>query len=35
MRFGFCGCNNYEQGYFTAFRRMAENLDFVFHSGDY
>ena len=36
MRFGFCGCNNYEQGYFTAFRRMAEeNLDFIFHSGDY
>ena len=36
MRFGFCGCNNYEHGYFTAFRRMAEeDLDFVFHSGDY
>ncbi|MGD9739500.1 MAG: alkaline phosphatase [Bauldia sp.] len=36
LRFGVCGCNHYETGYFTAFRRMAEeNFDFVFHTGDY
>ena len=36
LRFGFAGCNHYETGHFTAFRRMAEeNLDFVFHTGDY
>ena len=30
------GCNHYETGYFTAFRRIAEdNVDFVFHTGDY
>lgn len=35
-RFGFCGCSHFEAGYFTAFRHMAaENLDFVFHTGDY
>ena len=36
IRFAVCGCNHYEQGYFTAFRRMAEEqFDFVFHTGDY
>jgi alkaline phosphatase D len=36
VRFGVCGCNHYEAGYFTAFRRMAEEqFDFVFHTGDY
>lgn len=36
LRFAVCGCNHYEQGYFTAFRRIAEEqFDFVFHSGDY
>ena len=36
LRFGFCSCNHYEQGYFTAFRHMVEeDLDVVFHLGDY
>jgi alkaline phosphatase D len=36
VRFAVCGCNHYEMGYFTAFRRIAEeNFDFVFHTGDY
>jgi alkaline phosphatase D len=36
LRFGVCGCNHYEAGYFTAFRRIAEEqFDFVFHTGDY
>ncbi len=36
IRFGVCGCSHYEQGYFTAFRRLAEEqFDFVFHTGDY
>jgi alkaline phosphatase D len=36
LRFALCGCNHYETGYFTAFRRLAEEqFDFVFHSGDY
>lgn len=36
FRFGFCSCNHYEQGYFTAYRHMAdEELDVVFHLGDY
>ena len=36
LRFGVCGCNHYEAGYFTAFRGIAdERFDFVFHSGDY
>src|SRR5690606_28441377 len=36
LRFGVCGCNHYETGYFTGFRRIAEeNFDFVFHTGDY
>ena len=36
LRFAVCGCNHYEHGYFTAFRRIAEeNFDFVIHTGDY
>jgi alkaline phosphatase D len=36
MRYGVVGCNNYEAGYFTAFRRAAqENFDFIIHTGDY
>ncbi|MPY87014.1 MAG: alkaline phosphatase [Luteitalea sp.] len=36
LRFAVCGCNHYEPGYFTAFRRIAEEpFDFVFHTGDY
>jgi alkaline phosphatase D len=36
LRFGVCGCSHYENGYFTAFQRIAdEHFDFVFHTGDY
>ncbi len=36
LRFGFCSCSHYEQGYFTAFRHMVEeDLDVIFHLGDY
>jgi alkaline phosphatase D len=36
VRFALCGCNHYEAGYFTAFRRIAEErFDFVLHTGDY
>jgi alkaline phosphatase D len=36
LRFAVCGCSQYEVGYFTAYRRIAEgNFDFVFHTGDY
>jgi alkaline phosphatase D len=36
LRFAVCGCNHYEAGFFTAFRRIAdEQFDFVFHTGDY
>jgi alkaline phosphatase D len=36
LRFAVCGCNDYESGYFTAFRHIAdERFDFVFHTGDY
>ena len=36
MRFAFASCQNYEHGYFTAYRHMAaEDLDLVFHLGDY
>jgi alkaline phosphatase D len=36
LRFAVCGCNHYETGYFTAYRRIAEErFDFVFHTGDY
>ncbi len=36
LKFGFCSCNHFEQGYYTAYRHMAEeDLDLVFHLGDY
>jgi len=36
LRFAVCGCSNYEAGYFTAYRRIAEEeFDFVCHTGDY
>ena len=36
LRFAVCGCSHYETGYFTAYRRIAEEqFDFVFHTGDY
>lgn len=36
FRFAFVSCQNYEHGYFTAYRHLAaENLDVVVHLGDY
>lgn len=37
LRFAVAGCQNYEDGYFTAWRHMArdEELGFVYHYGDY
>lgn len=36
LRIGVCGCNHYEQGYFTAYKKMAEEqFDAIFHTGDY
>jgi alkaline phosphatase D len=36
LRFGVVGCQNYEDGLFTAYRHLAaEDLAFVFHYGDY
>jgi alkaline phosphatase D len=36
LRFVVCGCSNYEAGYFTALRHIAEeHADFVFHTGDF
>jgi alkaline phosphatase D len=36
LRFAVCGCSHYETGYFTGYRRIAEeNFDFIFHTGDY
>ncbi|WP_244559515.1 MULTISPECIES: alkaline phosphatase [unclassified Azospirillum] len=36
LRFGVVGCQNYEQGFFTAYNLLArEELDFVYHYGDY
>lgn len=36
LRFAVAGCQKYEDGFFTAFRRLAaERFDFVFHYGDY
>lgn len=36
VRFAVSGCQHYESGYYTAYRRMAEdNPDFVFCYGDY
>ncbi len=34
--FAFVSCQQYEHGYFTAYRRLAEeDLDLVVHLGDY
>jgi alkaline phosphatase D len=36
VKFGVCGCQNYEDGYYTAYRALAkEDLAFVYHYGDY
>ena len=36
LRFAICGCSYWEDGYFTACRRIAEgDFDFVLHTGDY
>ncbi len=36
LHFASCGCSNYEAGYFTAYRHMAEEaFDFIYHCGDY
>jgi alkaline phosphatase D len=36
MRFAFASCQQYEHGYFTAYKHLAkEDLDLVFHLGDY
>ncbi|MEZ5909658.1 MAG: alkaline phosphatase D family protein [Hyphomicrobiaceae bacterium] len=36
VRFGSAGCQRYEDGLFTAWRRIAEDrLDFIVHYGDY
>jgi alkaline phosphatase D len=37
MNFAFVSCQQYEHGYYTAYRRMAEKetLDLVVHLGDY
>jgi alkaline phosphatase D len=36
LRFGMAGCQDYQAGYYTAYRHLAEEeLGFVFHYGDY
>ena len=36
FRFAFISCQNYEHGYFTAFRHLAaEDVDVIVHLGDY
>jgi alkaline phosphatase D len=36
LRFGVCGCQNYEDGFYAAYRHLAEeDLAFVYHYGDY
>lgn len=36
LRFAFASCQNYEQGYYTAYEHMVrENLDLIIHLGDY
>ena len=37
LKFGVCGCQHYESGYFTAFREIAkqDDLAFVYHYGDF
>src|SRR5690606_25418366 len=37
LQIAVVSCNNYEDGYFSSFRHIAENrdIDYVFHLGDY
>jgi alkaline phosphatase D len=36
LRFAFCSCQNWEDGWYTAYRHMTgEDLDLVVHLGDY
>lgn len=37
LKFGVAGCQNYEDGHFTAFRHLAreDDLAFVYHYGDF
>lgn len=37
VRFGLVSCSNFEAGYFTAYRHLAQrnDLDFIVHVGDY
>ncbi|MEI9852922.1 MAG: alkaline phosphatase D family protein [Sphingomonas sp.] len=36
LKFGVCGCQHYEQGFYDAYRYLAkEDLAFVFHYGDF
>lgn len=37
LQIAVISCNNYEDGYFTSFRHIADNpnIDYVFHLGDY
>lgn len=36
LKFGVVGCQNFEDGYYGAYNHLArEELDFVFHYGDY
>ncbi|MET0248977.1 MAG: alkaline phosphatase D family protein [Sphingobium sp.] len=37
LKFAVAGCQNYEHGYFTAFRHLAreDNLAFIYHYGDF
>ena len=37
VRFGMVSCSNFEAGYFTAYRHLADrkDIDFVVHLGDY
>lgn len=36
LRFAFASCQNYEDGFYTAYQHMAkDDLDLVFHLGDY
>ncbi|MGJ7919104.1 alkaline phosphatase D family protein [Neobacillus sp. LXY-4] len=36
MKFAFASCQQYEHGYYTAYKHLAkEDLDLVFHLGDY
>ena len=37
LKFGVCGCQHYESGFYTAYRELAreDDLAFVFHYGDF